>query len=165
MPYSEGTKLAETIRQKVKEFGDLCANVDEATASKAPGDRWTPKQIVSHLLGHEGGGLTKAVEAYLHQDTPKLDLEPGNHFCTEARERMTFAGLVEAFKSEYGRMADVVAGLSSEQLARKAYIPKLKESPLGEYPTLAAFVGGLAEHHMSFHIDHMKEILQALGKI
>ncbi len=165
MASSEATKLAEIVRQKVKQFSDLCANVDEVTASKAPGDRWTPKQILSHLLGREGGGLTKAVQAFLEQDTPKLDLEPGNHYYTEARDRMSFAQLLDAVKSEYGRMADVVAGLSSEQLARKAYIPALKESPLGEYPTLAAFVSGLVEYHVGFHIDHMREILQELGKM
>jgi hypothetical protein len=164
MASPEGTKLAEIIRQKVDELSKLCASLDEATASQAPADRWTPKQILSHLLGHEGGGLTKALQTYLEQDNPQIDLDPGNHFYTEKRALMTFAQLLTQFKVEYGHMADVAAGLSAEQLARKAHIPALKESPLGEYPTLAIFLGGLAEHHVSFHVDHMREILQALGK-
>jgi hypothetical protein len=165
MSSAEGIKLAEVIRQKVEELNKLCENVSEATASQAPPDRWTPKQILSHLLGHEGGGLVKTVRTFLEQDTPEIDLDPGNHFYTEKRSQMTFVQLLAEVKREYGRMADVVAGLSSEQLARKAHIPALKESPLGEYPTLATFVSGIAEHHVGFHINHMQEILQALGKI
>ena len=164
MTSQEGARLAETVRQKVEELSKVCANLDEATASRAPADRWTPKQILSHLLGHEGGGLTKTLQAYLEQDNPQIDLDPGNHFYTEKRSRMTFAQLLAEVKAEYDRMADVVAGLSAEQLARKAHIPVLRESPLGEYSTLAVFVGFMAEHHVAFHTDHMREILQALGK-
>ena len=105
------------------------------------------------------------VQAFLEQENPQIDLDPGNHFYTEKRSQMTFAQLLTALKTEYNQMADVVAGLSAEQLARKAYIPALKESPLGEYPTLAVFINGIAEHHVGFHIDHMREILQALGKV
>jgi hypothetical protein len=164
MTSTEGPKLAEMLRQKVEELSKLCANVDETMASQAPADRWTPKQVLSHLLGHEGGGLTKSLQAYLEQDNPQIDLDPGNHFYTEKRSRMTFVQLLAEVRVEYGRMADVVAGLSAEQLARKAHIPALKESPLGEYPTLAVFLSGMAEHHVAFHIDHMREILRALGK-
>jgi hypothetical protein len=39
----------------------------------------------------------------------------------------------------------------------------LKETELGEYPTLVSFVGGLTDYHMDFHIKHMQEIMQALG--
>jgi len=60
-------------------------------------------------------------------------------------------------------MADVVEGLSEKQLSRKAHIPLLKETPIGEYPTLAMWVQAIGEYHLGSHIDHMKEILQAIG--
>jgi hypothetical protein len=37
----------------------------------------------------------------------------------------------------------------------------LKDSPIGEYPTLAQWAFGLGDFHVGFHIDHLKEILQA----
>ena len=76
---------------------------------------------------------------------------------------MTVAELLKEFEGEYTRMADLVAGLSDEQLARKAHVPAFKETPMGEYLTLAVWVTFLTERHVGFHIDHMREILQELG--
>ena len=166
MSSPDGVGLSKAIRQKVEELNRLCDGIDEATASRAPTDqpdRWSPKQVISHLCGPEGAGITTAIRAFLEQDTPLLDMTPADPYFTDKRARMTFVGLMSEFKAEYGKMADLVAGLSAEQLARKAQIPMLKESPLGEYPTLATFAQGIAEHHIGFHIDHMRQILKALG--
>jgi hypothetical protein len=75
---------------------------------------------------------------------------------------MKLSDLLSEFTREYTAIAAFVGGLSMEQLARKARIPMLKESPLGEYPTLAQWVLGLSDYHIGFHITHMREILQAL---
>ncbi len=163
MASPEGAQLAQTIRQKVEEMGRLCEGLDEATASRGPADRWSPKMILSHLCGPEGIGLVPAIQAILQQDTPRIDIEAANPYFTEQRSRKSLAELLAEFKGEYGRMADLVAQLSDEQLARKAHIPLFKELPMGEYPTLTMFVSALAEYHMDDHINHMREILQALG--
>lgn len=163
MASPEGARLAQTIRQKVEEMGRLCEGLDEATASRGPADRWSPKMILSHLCGPEGIGLVPAIQAILQQDTPRIDIEAADPYYTGNRARLTLPELLAEFKGEYGRMADQVAQLSEEQLARKAHIPLFKELPMGEYPTLAMFVSALAEYHMDDHINHMREILQALG--
>ncbi len=162
MANAESIQYAEGFRQKVNEFKKVCQGLNEETASSAPGDRWSPKQIISHLLGPEGIGMFPSIKAFLDQDTPRLDMEAENPFFTEARKRMPFGELFAEFEKEYGRIADLVAGLSAEQLKRKARIPMLKETPIGEYPTLKDWIAALGDYHLDFHLDHLKEILQAL---
>ena len=163
MTTPEGALLAQKIRQNVAEFKKTCAGIDEATANRAPADRWSPKQIVSHLCGPEGSGFLPTIRAILDQDIPRLDIEAENPFFTGKRTSKTMAELLAEFEREYGRMADLVENLTQEQLDRKAHIPLLKESPFGEYPTLAEWVGVLTDYHIDFHVNHMKEIVGELG--
>jgi hypothetical protein len=163
MATPEGAQLAQGIRQYVEEFKKLCEGLDEEITNKAPLDRWSPKQVVSHLCGPEGTGMIPTVQAILEQDTPRLDIEAENPFFTGKRALMTMAELLAEFEEEYGRLAEIVEGLTTEQLNRKAHIPLLKESPFGEYPSLAEWIKVLTEYHTGFHINHMKEILQELG--
>ncbi len=164
MPIDERAALVKLINENVGAMMAVCRGVDDKTASMAPEGRWSPKQILSHLCGPEGKGLKASVQAFLDADTPLLDITPENPYFTEARARMSIAELVAAFEQEYKSIADLTGTLSDEQLARKAHIPMLKESPLGEYPTLAIWINAIAGYHIGFHIDHMKEILQALKK-
>lgn len=165
MPSVEGNQLSQAIRQKMEELSGLCEGLDEATASRAPSGRWSPKEILSHLLGPEDVGLVPAIQAILTQDSLTLNLDPGNPFFSEKRSRMSAAELLSEVKREYGRIADLVVGLSEEELARKAHVPLFKETEMGEYPTLAMFIGALGEYHVGDHINHMREILQALGVV
>lgn len=162
MQNKEGTEISAAIRQKAQEFKNLCDGVDEETASKAPEGRWSPKEIVSHVSGPDGVGFLPTFKVIVEKDTPRLDIEPENPFFSERRAAMSFKGLLAEFESEYDRIAEFVAGMSDEQLNRKAHIPMLKESPMGEYPTLAVWAQAIGLHHLGMHIDHMKEILQAL---
>jgi hypothetical protein len=163
MPTAEGVRLSKIIRQKMEEMKALCKGVDEAAASRAPIGRWSPKEILSHLCGPEGVGLFPTIQTILEKDTPRLDIEAENPFFTENRSRMTLKELFTEFEKEYNHIAEVVEGLSEKQLGRKAHIPLLRETPIGEHPTLAMWVQAIGEYHLGSHIDHMKEILQALG--
>jgi hypothetical protein len=162
MPSQEGVELSRIVLKKIEELRSVCLKVDERTASSAPQDRWSPKEILSHLCGPEGVGLMPLVRAFLEEDIPRLDMEPAKTYFTGKRSQMTFAELLAEFEHTYGQMADFVAPLPEEQLARKAHVPMFKETPIGEYPTLAMFVRGIADFHIGDHINHLKEILEAL---
>jgi len=92
-----------------------------------------------------------------------IDLDTGNPFFTENRANMSVSELVAVCEMNYQRIANFAAELTEEQLTRKAHIPKLKDSPLGEYPTLEGMIGGLVAYHVQDHIDHLREILAALS--
>lgn len=165
MTTPEGTRLADGIRQNVEEMNRLCKGLSEETASRAPEGRWSPKQIISHLCGPEGVGLLSALRLILDQETPLIEMKAEDPFFTGKRTGMTMSELVAEFNKEYIQIADLVTGLSEAQLQRKARIPMLKETELGEYPTLASFVDGLTDYHLDFHIKHMQEIMLALGVV
>ncbi len=163
MSNQDGKVIAQGVLAKMSEFKKACEGLDEEMSSRSPEGRWSPKQIISHLCGPEGIGHLPTLKAFLEEDSPKIDMKPEDPYWSGQRSRMSLAELLVEFDLEYSRIAVFVEGLSEKQLLRKAHIPMLKDSPLGAYPTLAQWVVGLSTYHIGFHIDHMREISQALG--
>lgn len=158
-----GEQLAQVVRQKMSDLALACQDVDEAAASRSSGGRWSPKEILSHLIGPGKDAHVMVMRRFLEEDTPTLDLIPENTHFSPERAGTPFAQLSREAQEEYGRIADFAASLSQEQLSRKARIPMLKESPLGEYPTLGQLISGLGGFHVQFHIEHLREVLKELS--
>ena len=162
MAGQNGKEIAQTVRTKMAEFKRAFEGIDEESSSQASEGRWSPKQIVSHLCGPEGIGHLPGLRAFLAEDTPLLDLKPENPYWSEGRTKMTLSELLSEFDREYSEIAAFVEGLSEDQLSRKAHIPMLRESSLGEYPTLAQWVIAFSSYHIDFHANHLRKIMQAL---
>ncbi len=163
MATARGTELSWSIRKKLEELKKTCAELDDATASRAPQGRWSPKEILSHLCGPEGSGYLPIFQAFLNK-LPRVDLHPGDPFFTEHRSRMRVSDYLEEVEKEYNGIAGFVENLSDEELDRTSYVPELKDSPLGDHPSLEKIIRGVGDFHLQFHIDHLREILQELRK-
>ncbi len=87
MVTSTGNQLAQSVRQRIEELKKVCERVDENTASRRPAGRWSPKEILSHLLGREGSGHLTILKAFLDRETPVIDIETENPFFSEKRAR------------------------------------------------------------------------------
>jgi hypothetical protein len=160
----DGKILAGGIRSKLDELIRLCDNINEQTASQAPEGRWSPKEILSHLLGAPTKGMMHAFRLFIEEENPRLDVEPANAHFTAERKATSLSQLVSQLRKEYGDIAEFTDTLSKDQLSRKAHVPAFKESPFGEYITLETFISILGESHLKSHIDHMQEILDLLRK-
>jgi len=53
-----------------------------------------------------------------------------------------------------------VSGISEEQLNRKARAPQLKETPMGEYPTLGQLAVALINFHLNDHVNQLRNLSQ-----
>jgi hypothetical protein len=164
MSTPEGEKLVNLIETRLAELQDLCEGLDDKTASRAPEGRWSPKEILSHILGPDGKQITCTLKPFIDQDKPLIEIEPENTYYIGERAKLPLGWLLTEVELEYVRMALFVSKLTKEQLNRKAHIPLMKDTPAGEYPTLAAWVEVIADYHLSFHVKHMKEVLEALAK-
>ncbi len=94
MPDQDGKEIAQGVLTKMAEFKKSCDGLDEENSSRAPEGRWSPKQIISHLCGSEGGGPVKILKSFIELDKPEIDLDPENTHWTGKRSRMSLAELL-----------------------------------------------------------------------
>ena len=72
-----------------------------------------------------------------------------------------YRGTVIYGKARYSEIGRFVGGLTDEQLSRKANIPLLKETPLGENVTLAQWTGAIINFHLNDHINQLRHLSQS----
>lgn len=162
MSNATGSHLAQIIRAAQADFQTLCAAVAEA--DRAPAGRWTPREIVSHLLGPGEGALLAMLRRFLDEDVPHIDIVPEQTWMTDERRKAPLAALLEQLAARYEGLAAFAEGLGEEQLGRRAHIPLFKDSPLTDHPSLAAMIGGLGQYHVQMHGDHLREVLAGQAK-
>jgi hypothetical protein len=152
--------LQEQVSSKVNEIKSLVAGLSSEEASKKPSaDEWCVNEVLSHLLGPELGSWKGGIESIVKEDTPLIDLTPGISYY-ERRSGESTEELLAEFEKEYNAVGEYLGSLTEEQLNRKAHVPIFKETPLGEYPTLAQFAGGIINFHMADHVQQIRALSQ-----
>lgn len=137
----------------------LTTGVSEEAAGQAQAEgEWCVKEVLSHLAGSETKSFYDGIKSFLDEDTPEYNLTPGESFFDESRKTAALADLRSSVLDQYGRIGELLGGLSEEQLQRKAHTPGFKETPLGEYPTLANWASGLINYHLPDHINQLQSL-------
>lgn len=154
-----GPTLQQQVSQKVQEIKQAVAGLSEDKAAKQPADgEWCVKEVLSHLTGEENAVMMYQLNRILEEDTPTLTLIPGVSAYTDERKNAPLSQLLSTVEAQYSDLGKLFAGMSEEQLSRKAHIPFLKESPLGEYPTLGQWAMGIINFHLADHVSQISTL-------
>ena len=154
-----GPSLKQQLDQKVQEIKQAVSGLSEEQASRepAPGE-WSAKEVLSHLCGQDDALSMYEFKRFLTEDTPPLGITPGQY--SDIRQGAPVPELLSKVESDYSAIGNFFAGLNEEQLNRKAHIPFLKETPLGEYPTLGQWAIGIIQFHLNDHVQQLKNLSQ-----
>ncbi len=149
--------LGDKLGQRLRELDEALDGIDEAKAGQRPmeGD-WCCKEVLSHLMGDEGERYVTSLRRFIDEDTPLIGVMVGLPYYTSARQAMSLAEMRSGVRGQYQEIADFLSGLDDSQFARKARVPLLKDTPIGEYPTLAQWVGALLDLHLPDHVDQIR---------
>jgi hypothetical protein len=152
------------VEQRLGELDEALAGMDEAKAGQRSAEgEWCCKEILSHVMGDEGERYVASLRRFIDEDTPLIGVMVGLPYYTPARQAMSLAEMRAGVRRQYQEVADFLGGLSDEQISRKGRIPLLKDTPIGEYATLAQWVGALLNVHLPDHINQIRDACQKTG--
>lgn len=156
---TQAASLKEQLDKRIQEIEAAVAAIDDSRASDAPAEgEWCVKEVLSHLAGSEAESFTDGAKRFLEEDEPQLDVTPGETYFGDQRQDAGVGQLVNGLTTQYRELSRWVGGLTDEQLERKARIPGLKETPLGENPTLGVFLGGIINFHLTAHVQQLQNL-------
>jgi DinB superfamily len=155
-----GPSLQQQLDRKVQEIKQAVSGLSEEEASKKRGEEeWSVKEVLSHLSGDGSTDAASLLDRVVKEDTPQIDIHPGMSYY-EGRESIPLRELTSSVESTYSEMGAFLSGLNEEQLNRKAQVPLLKETPIGEYPTLGQLAGALINFHLNDHVQQLRNLSQ-----
>jgi hypothetical protein len=152
-----GEALSAQLAAKVDEVKQVASGINEEQAGepKAEGE-WSAKQVLSHLCGDDDALSMYEFKRFLNEDTPDLGIVPGRY--GDNRKDASVSELVAKIDADYAAIGSFLAGLNDEQFGRKARVEILKETPLGEYPTLGQWAGAMINYHLADHVNQLRSL-------
>jgi hypothetical protein len=130
--------------------------------SDAPGE-WTAREVLSHLLGESGWHADAFLRTFAVTDLPVLDLDPGHHYLTAERRRMSVADFMAALREQHRSVFAYVESLPERDLARKARIPVFKTFMGTDEITIPVYLGAMFDYHWNDHAGQLAKIRKAVG--
>jgi hypothetical protein len=156
-----GPTLQQQLQQKVQEVKQVAGGLSEQQAQRRPAEgEWSAKEVLWHLTNRENALVMYECNRFLEEETPELSVQPGALTYGPEREKASVKELVSRLDGQYSELGKFLGGLNEEQLNRKARVPFLKDTPLGDTPTLGQWMFGIINFHLD---DHLKQ-LQTLSK-
>jgi hypothetical protein len=155
---ASSASLKGQLDEKIREIEQAVSGISDEKASAAPAGEWCVKEVLSHLSGPETESFYDGVKRFLDEDTPEINLAPGDSYFGATRSNARADQLLADVMRQYRQVAEFVAGLSDDQLARKAQMPAFKETPLGEYPSLGLWVGAIINFHLAGHVQQLQQL-------
>lgn len=150
--------LKAQFNAKTDEIERLVADLNEEAASKAPAEgEWCIREVLTHLAGDADQTFHDGFKRFVQEDTPDLGITPGQTYAA-GRENVPIQQLSKDVVKQYREIANWVGNLTPEQLSRTARIPFLKETPLGETPTLQIWLGAMLNFHLPQHIEQLQKL-------
>ena len=163
MVVAQASALQDALKTKMDELEARLQGISDADASRKPSaDEWSVKELLSHLSG-ENDDFLRWVRQIAETDTPQLDVVPGQTHFSPQRASKPAGELLADVRRQYDQMGELVAGMSEEQLSRKAHVPLFKQTPMGEYPTLAQWTQGIIDYHLADHVRSLPSMREKLG--
>jgi hypothetical protein len=151
------TAVYHVILLQAREIAGIVRAMDDVDASRRPDPgTWSAREVISHLCQSDNESFLDGIGRFVLEETPEIEVTPGITHYTAERHAMALADLVDAFERQYEQIADYVARLSEVQLARRARIALLKDSPFGEYPTLAEWLRAISGMHLQGHLEELR---------
>ena len=148
----------------MKELGEALEGMNEEDAARRPADgEWCCKEMLAHLMGDEGESFVAGLRRFVDEDTPLIGVVAGLPYYSPTRQAMSLSEMRAGVWRQYEEVADFISGLSDEQLGRKGRVPLLKETPIGEHPTLGQWAGAIINFHLTDHIGQMGKVREARG--
>ncbi len=153
--------LEQQLAGKIQELKQVVSGIGDEKALKRPADgEWCIKEVFAHLTDRDSAVEMYEMDRFIREDTPALDLTPGKLSFGPAEQSRSVQDYMSHVESLYAGLGQFFAGLTEDQMARKAHVPFLKETPLGEYPTLGQWAGAIVNFHMADHINQVRALAQ-----
>lgn len=149
----------EAVREDVLDFLGGLSDTEWETPVQSEGERWTVRDIVSHLADTEmsQAALVRAVVAGLDTIPDDFDIDRWNRGRVRRMADRTPAELITGLAAGRTTLLDLLAELTEDDLARTGRHPAV-----GEAVTVDRFLELMAWHEGA-HLTEMRSGLESSG--